>query len=214
VPNRQVVLTVADNFMNTKLIVWIIGIFLGAIIVAVLWYFMYARNDVQQTVQSSINLPVSDSYTPNPISQLATTSIQSPSQKIPLPAQNGNIVFVEDFINNGVTMPDAANAGRYMLAGNLDYCLSNPQECQVTSATNYNVYYESKSMSFVIALTEEPIGQARLDMEQFMLATLGVLEQQLCSLNYYVGVTRYLNEQYSGKNLGFSFCPGAVILPK
>jgi len=51
-------------------------------------------------------------------------------------------------------------------------------------------------------------------MEQFMLKTLGISQQQLCALNYSVGVTRYVNEQYTAKNLGFSFCPGAVVLPQ
>ena len=131
-----------------------------------------------------------------------------------LTIQNGGSVIVNDFIHNSVTIPDTANAGRYLLAGNLGYCLSDPQQCQAASSTDFNIYYNSGPQSFTIALTEEPIGQARLDMEQFLLATLGLTEQQLCSLNYLVSVSIHVNSQYAGKNLGFSFCPGATVLPK
>jgi hypothetical protein len=131
-----------------------------------------------------------------------------------LGAQNGTVIVAKDFIHNGATISDTANTGRYLLAGNLEYCLSNPQQCQAAQATNFKIYYESVPQAFTIALTEEPIGQARLDAEQFMLITLGLTQQQMCSLHYYVGTTYWVNERYDDRNLGFSFCPGATVLPK
>ena len=131
-----------------------------------------------------------------------------------LAAQDGSTIVVHDFIHNGVTIPDTANTGQYLLAGNLGYCFSDPQQCQAAPSSDFNVYYNSTRQSFIIALTKQPIGQARLDMEQFMLATLGITQQQMCGLNYFVGVTKYINAQFSGKNLGFSFCPGATVLPQ
>ncbi|MBU6490888.1 hypothetical protein KGQ25_01895, partial [Patescibacteria group bacterium] len=107
-----------------------------------------------------------------------------------------------------------ANPGRYLLAGNLGYCLSNPQQCQAAPSIGFNVYYNSGPQSFTVALTKEPIGQARLAMEQFMLTTLGLTQQQMCSLNYYIGTTYWVNAVYDNKNLGFSFCPGATQLPQ
>jgi hypothetical protein len=126
----------------------------------------------------------------------------------------GNTVLARDFIHNGTTINDTANSGRYLLAGNLGYCTSDPKQCQAVPAKNFSVYYDSTAQSFIITLTEEPIGQARLDAEQFLLTTLGLTQSQMCSLNYLVGVTKYVSEQYAGKNLGFSFCPGATVLPK
>lgn len=198
--------------MNTKFINWIVGTLLVIIVVSVLWYVVFTPKTVQQTTQPTTTLPVSGSITPiyNPPS---ATSSQS-AQTMELTTQSGSVVVSNDFIHNGVTIQDKANTGRYLLAGNLDYCLSNPQECQAGSATNFNIYYESALQSFVIALTDEPVGQARSDMEQFLLSTLGITQQQMCSLNYYVGVTMYLNPQFTGKNLGFSFCPGATALPR
>jgi hypothetical protein len=195
--------------MNTKLIIWIIGILLGTIIVAVLWYVMSVPNASPQINQSSTTLPISGLVTP-----VTSSTTSQTSGTIALAAQNGSTVVTADFIHNGVTIYDSANAGRYMLAGNLGYCLSNPQQCQAAPSTNFNVYYNSGPQSFTITLTKEPIGQARFAMEQFMLRTLGITEQQMCNLNYLVGVTIYVNSQYTGKNLGFSFCPGATVLPK
>lgn len=130
-----------------------------------------------------------------------------------LATQDG-IVTVKDFIHNGATISDKTNAERYLLAGNLGYCIIDPQQCQAATTTNFSVYYNSTAQSFIITLTEEPIGQARLDAEQFMFTTLGLTKQQMCSLNYLVGVTKYVSEQYAWDNLGFSFCPGATPLPK
>ncbi len=128
--------------------------------------------------------------------------------------QGGGTVSTNDFIHNGVTIVDKANTDRYLLAGNLGYCLSDPQKCQAGTATDFSAYYNSVPQSFTIELEKEPIGQARLDAEQFLSAALGLSEQQMCSLNYYVGVTIYVNSQFTGKNLGFSFCPGATALPQ
>ena len=198
--------------MNTKLLIWIVSVFLGAVVVATVWYFVFAKNVAPETTQSNTTLPVSGSVAPTPEETSSATS--SPiEQKMTLTIQNSEMIVVNDFIHNNVTIPDTANIGRYMLAGNLGYCLSDPQKCQAAQVTNFNVYYNSIPQSFTIALIKEPIGQARLDMEQFMLTTLGITKQQMCNLNYYVGVTRYVNEQYTGKNLGFSVCPGATKLP-
>ncbi|MDE1919618.1 MAG: hypothetical protein KGH56_02855 [Patescibacteria group bacterium] len=199
--------------MNIKLIIWAVLIFLGiAVIAAVIWYFAFLPHAVPQPIQSSAGLPINGATgsslqyaTPPPAAQAMTMTIAS---------QDGSAVVVNDFIHNNMTIPDAANAGRYLLAGNLGYCLSDQRQCQAAPAENFNVYYNSAIQSFAIALTKEPIGQARAVMEQFLLSTLGITQQQLCSLNYLVSVPSYVNPQFSGKNLGFSFCPGATPLPE
>lgn len=199
--------------MNTKLIIWIVALFFGVIVVAVVWYVFSIPKIIPQTSVpgTTTTLPVSGSITSVPSGSGMSSGVVP---TFPLTTQTGSTVSALDFINNGVTIPDTANPGGYLLAGNLGYCLSDPQKCQAAPETNFSVYYLSGPKSFLIDLTEEPIGQARLGMEQFMLKTLGITEQQMCSLNYLVGVTRYVNEQYTGKNLGFSFCPGATLLPK
>lgn len=200
--------------MNTKFTIWTVALFLGVIVVAIVWYVFSTPGTVPQASipGTAPTLPASGTTVTSVPSGSGMSSGVAPT--FPLTTQTGSTVLALDFINNGVTIPDAVNPGGYLLAGNLGYCLSDPQKCQAASTTNFSVYYISGSKSFLIDLTEEPIGQARLDMEQFMLKTLGITEQQMCSLNYLVGVTRYVSEQYTGKNLGFSFCPGATLLPQ
>lgn len=199
--------------MNTKLILWITGILIGTVTAAVLWYVMFvSETALPPPPQPVTTLPAGGSITPvSPRSSLATSSPEAGT--IVLTAQDGTVT-ARDFIHNDVTIPDDSNDGNYLLAGNLGYCLSDPQKCQAASATDFSVYYISASQLFVIDLTREPLGQARLAMEQFMMTTLGLTEQQMCNLNYLVSVTKYVSEQYTGKNLGFSFCPGATVLPK
>ena len=198
--------------MNTKIIIWTVGILLGAVIVAALWYVLSASRSEPKISQSPVTLPIGGTVNPATVS---STTLSGMEQKtMALMAQDGGAVVARDFIHNDVTIPDAANVGRYLLAGNLGYCLSESQLCQAASTSDFNVYYNSDQQSFTIALTREPIGQARLAMEQFMLTTLGITQQQLCSLNYLVGVSTHVSPNYTGKNLGFSFCPGATVLPK
>lgn len=196
--------------MKIKLIGWIVIIFLVILTISGIWYvFSVPKIIPQNNVQPTTRLPVGDTITP-----ISSSTAPHPSQTMTLATQNGSTIVTNDFIHNGVTIPDKVNEGHYLLAGNLGYCISNPQECQAAPTDNFTVYYNTISQSFTIELTKEPIGKSRLDMEQFMITALGIPAQQMCSLNYLISVTRYVNSQYTGKNLGFSFCPGAMVLPK
>jgi hypothetical protein len=201
--------------MNTKLIIWIVGLLLGAVGIGVVWYFVAAPSPAPQTTtQPSTTLPVSGSIPSSPSSPSSPGTPTQTVKTMNLATQSNEVVVANDFIQTGVTIVDKADTDRYLLAGNLGYCFSDPQKCRAGPATDFTVYYNSGPQSFTIELTKEPIGQARLDMEQFLLGTLGLSQQQMCSLNYYVGVTIYVNARFTGKNLGFSFCPGATALPQ
>ena len=212
--------------MNPKfIIIWSTVLIVGIGVVTAFWYNISVSHTVSMpNAIPEVSQP-SGTNSPLPISQTtvtasntttssstATSSSQSDATMV-LADQNGNQVTLRDFLHNGTTIPDTANPGHYLLAGNLGYCPLDPQKCQAAPSNDFSIYYNSGPQSFTIALTAEPIGQSRLDMEQFLLATLGVTQQQLCNLNYFVGVTRYVNAQFTAKNLGFSSCPGAVALP-
>lgn len=194
--------------MNIKHTIWAVGILFGICILAGAIYFIFVLKSSPKTFQPTTTLPVSGSTV------TSSTTSSGGVQTIVLATRDDSAVVANDFIHNGVTIPDVKNEGNYLLAGNLGYCLSDPQKCQAAPSSNFSVYYVSSRKSFLINLTEEPLGQARLDMEQFLLPTLGLSQEQMCGLNYLVGVTAYVSEQYTGKNLGFSFCPGATVLPK
>ena len=122
-------------------------------------------------------------------------------------------VGVNDFIHDDVTEADPQNPGLYYLAGSPGYCLTDGSCPGGYETTNFNITYDSKKQFFTVALLAEPLGEIRTETEQFMLKTLGITGTELCTLNYYVGTVSALNDYYAGKNLGFSFCPNATVLP-
>ncbi len=197
--------------MTKKLIIGVFSIMAILITVAVVWFLI-----IVSTRQSLAPATVSSStpFSSNEQFPIATTTISSSGLGVmTVDASDGGTVTTNDFIHNGITLPDAANNGRYLLAGNLGYCISNAQKCQAGTATDFNIFYDSTNDSFTIALLREPLGQVRLDVEQFLMTTLGITQEGMCRLNYYIGTTYDVNPLYAGKNLGFSFCPGATVLP-
>lgn len=204
--------------MNTKLILWILSAFVAVGVLAILWYVTAVPIITPETQQQAPGTvaPFPSSGTNIPVSTTQTgTSTSSPSTgTMTLSTRDNEVLVVNDFLHNNVTIPDEVNPGRYLLAGNLGYCPSHPQQCQAASSTSFMIFYNTEQQSFTVALTAEPIGQARLDMEQFLILTLGIPQQQLCKVKYYIGVARYVNDQYTATNLGFSFCSGATSLPQ
>lgn len=172
----------------------IIGVIVVILIVGILAFFLLGN-------RKSVTPPAGGSVTfPSATSTSSGQSGNSASGNTISIASRGasNTVKVNDFIHNGVTQPDPSNSGDYFL--NTDY-------------SEFAIRYNSATQFFTIALDEEPIGQNRRDAEQFLMKSLGLNEDQMCNLNYYLGTDEATNDQFAGKNLGFSFCPGATQLP-
>lgn len=129
-----------------------------------------------------------------------TTSPTSTSTETMVTGENGAVIATRDFIHDASTLPDPSNKGNYYLTG--------------TSTNGFAIGYRLPAQFFTIALEQEPIGATRVAAENFLMQSLGVTEKQLCDLKYYVGTDVHTNSQYAGKQLGFSFCPGAVTLPQ
>ncbi len=164
-------------------------------------YFLFGREDTVPTPPGGTDFPIVD---PSQGGTIPVTKVND---------QNGAGVVVRDFLTNGTTVEDPANKGTYYLAGETGYCYPDGTCVRGAPATDFNIVYFPEDDSFVIALLSEPLGAARVAAEQFMLETLGISEAQLCILNYYVSTDSYVNPQFAGKNLGFSFCEGATRLP-
>jgi hypothetical protein len=130
-----------------------------------------------------------------------------------IPTQEGGQVATLNFIDNDITVKDPANEGNYYLAGSSGYCFEDGT-CPSAGDPGFNIVYFSQEGSFAISLNREPLGEVRRDAEQYLRNMLGISETQMCSLNYYISTTVYVNSRYGSMgNLGFSFCPGAVALP-
>ena len=95
--------------------------------------------------------------------------------------------------------------GYDILVGTSDPSAPNPP---------YEIDYTARDQSFGIALYQEPLGQYRITAEQDLMTRLGISEADMCRLNYVIAAGPGVNDAYSGKNLGFSFCPGATPLPQ
>ena len=130
-----------------------------------------------------------------------------------VPRRDGTTATVRDFRLDSTTVADVQNPGVYYLAGSPEYCLLDETCPEAAAVAGVNIIYNEADGSFTIALLEEPLSEARVRAQQFLLLSLGIPEAELCTLNYYVGTDRALSENFAGRNLGFSLCPGATVLP-
>jgi hypothetical protein len=126
------------------------------------------------------------------------TSTQS-GTSLPLVLKDGTRVQVPDFTKQN--QPPYANAtDGYVAGGSVD--------------GDFSIEYFPDGSYFDIVLNTEPLGASRKKAEAALRSQLNLSNAQLCKLNTQVVTTRGVNEQYSGHNLGLSFCPGATSLPQ
>lgn len=190
--------------MNISKTTWIVGTVVLAALV--LGWLLWPAGSTPQTPGQPVTLPNSGSIPGSQSAPVLRTSISM---------QDGTQAAVLDFIHNGTTISDSANAGRYLLAGNLGYCIGADQsKCQAASSTGFNIFYDKGTDFFSVGLITEPLSTARLNAEAFLEKALGISAQQLCALKYYVGTASRVNSFYDDRNLGFSVCPGATALPQ
>lgn len=126
---------------------------------------------------------------------------------------SGADIEVQDFTHNGETIPDPVNPGSYVLAGSLGYCLADGSCPQGTPTDRFSVSYDGETGSFSIVLLKEPLREVRAEAQAYLRSRLGITDAQMCALDYYLGVPYFVNERFTGENLGFSFCAGATALP-
>lgn len=193
--------------------------FIGSIIVLIVagLFFVFSGSPKNsETTLPASGLPVSGSTvsTNGSSGTFGAATSSTGTAMMSLVTQNGEIA-VTDFINNGETVADIENPGSYVLAGSLGYCLADGTCPSGAPTTDYNITFNEKTHFFNIVLLNEPLGTIRLAAERFIVSRLGGIgEQEACSLKYYVGTPYWVNSAYDNKNLGFSFCPGATVLPK
>lgn len=125
------------------------------------------------------------------------------ARTIPISLSNGKVIMVKDFMAEAV--PDQNNKNTSYLAG---------EDAQgVVYGTPYVIQFISTDNSFTIGLMQEPLRDWRGQAENDLMGKLGVTAKEMCALRYVVLVPFEVSEVYAGRNLGFSFCPGAAQLP-
>jgi hypothetical protein len=132
-----------------------------------------------------------------------STNSGSPFAPIAISTLKGNPIAVNDFTKDPQTATSTNIPGHYFIAGGVD---------AFSNGSPYSIYYYDKDNSFTITILDEPIGELRMQAEQLLQQKLGITQAAMCNLRYYLSVRNDLNPLYAGKNLGFSFCPGATRL--
>lgn len=77
----------------------------------------------------------------------------------------------------------------------------------------FGLYYLQSGGNLTVTLYGENTAKARLSAEEYLKDVLPYSEAELCSIDAIVITNEYENPRYAGQNLGFSFCPGSVVLP-
>lgn len=168
-------------------------------------FFFDARSSTGGDVQpaGAVGLPGAQNAVPT------VTSGGTPRLVFNLFSVDGGTLSANNFLAYPDTYRDPVNAGYYSLG----YPVNQTTEAS-TSTPPYLVMYIAATQFFTVELLQEPIGEARLQVELHLQQRLGLSPNDLCKLNYTLSVPVSVNKEYAGKNLGFSFCPGATVLPK
>lgn len=126
-----------------------------------------------------------------------------PAGTLTVTGATGGTITVKDFKEDPSTVPFPNDTTHYVLAGGL-----SPSE----NNTPYTILYVESDQSFTVSLLTEPLADIRHLAEQDLMDRLGINQVDACSLRYSVLVPYKVSAIYAGKNLGFSFCPGATKL--
>lgn len=132
------------------------------------------------------------------------------AQTVTLQLQTGATVEVADFLHNRYTVPNPSNPGNWMLMGSRRNCPPTVCPASWPMDASFSIGYDENRQFFNIALEKQPIWAARARAERFLLRELHLPKNQLCLIKYSVGTDYHTSATYTGRNLGFSFCPFAV----
>lgn len=185
--------------MIKKLFIIVVLVLLAIAIVSAVWVFVIQSGSAEQA-QTPTPTPVTLPQAGTKSNQTSGYTGQS-NQTISVVNSTGSGMWVRDFFKDAATIADPHNPGYYTIV---------PE----TPTSPYTITYISNTQYFIIELTQEPIGHARVEAERYLEQKLGIGDSELCRLNYTLSVSTSVNKQYAGRSLGFSFCQGAVVLPQ
>jgi hypothetical protein len=201
--------------MKATLYVSIIVIILGA---ALFWLVAFGplKDFLPQSVQKTVGqipdyfrgdrggVPTTGGNTLPDSSQ----NNEPPASTWSVPTQNGGSIDVNQFMPAQTSSSSTQTPQPDSKPPSQDVFISGTRE----PLSDYLITYVAYDKSFNIGLFKEPLGETRKKAEQELLSKLGINEQQACNLRYAVVAPYWVNSFYGGKNLGFSFCPGATQL--
>lgn len=149
------------------------------------------------------NIPADSQQVTFPAASSVNGSSNPAGDMMVLQTNTGNAIQVHNFKNSPNVIKDPNVEGQYDLVGG---AYPDP-------GIPYAIFYQTRDDYFGITLLSEPLSERRTAAENQLAQTLGIAKQDLCRLHYVVAPGPGVNDTYSGENLGFSFCPGAIPLP-
>ncbi len=189
--------------MNKKPIaILIIVLCLVTALGTVTWFLFVRQSGTPADTQPPVTFPNASTTIPGASSGTSVVAIYG---------TDGSVITVPDFLSEKPSqqVSEDADDTQYDLTPYPEYVPGEPYPTHPFDAA-----FNTKNSEFLVTLNQEPIGEARQQAESFLREELALSNDQLCGLNSLVIVPYEVNPQYAAVNLGFSFCPGAVKLPR
>lgn len=171
------------------LITGVIVVVLGAGVL--LWLFANKSGSPLPSQTSTSSFSVSQTSTPsstNNPSTLPSAPTQGSSVDVFSIATPQGTVLVNNFYKNAVQV------------------FSDGSGALIIRDPAYDVLYFQPDGSFTISILKKPVLANRTQAESAFLQELNISQADACKLKVLVGVPISIDPQYSGKNLGLSFC--------
>lgn len=189
---------------------WILSIAVIILIGIVAFGFLFIGSGNKPLVTGSPTGQYPGLPMASPVEQTGTVGT-SQETTISLTTSSGESIVVKDFLKDPTTVKDPFIPNYYYLGYHTNVGVSDPT---ATDNPPYIIGYIADTQYFNIALLQEPVGLVREEAQRYLMDRLGIEEDQMCKIDYTVSVPVSVNAVYSGRSLGFSFCPGAVVMPK
>ncbi|HYE23283.1 MAG TPA: hypothetical protein VEA92_02405 [Candidatus Paceibacterota bacterium] len=140
----------------------------------------------------------------------ATTTPTIPS----LPRDSGATVVLTSKANRIITVPDFTYGHPSVEVEDtgITYVYLTQNDDLVELDHRYGIVYGSDS-TISIGLLASPLGASRTAAETKLRELIPLADDILCSLKIAVQTADTIEPRFAGKELGLSFCPGAVPLP-
>jgi hypothetical protein len=122
---------------------------------------------------------------------------------------NGGTVTVDNFLKNPAVVPDAQNKGLFFLGNTF-----TKEAAGGGTSPSYVVTYEAQSGSFNITLLKKPLYVSQLGAEAYLRDLLKLDNKAMCGLSYMLSVPGFVDENASGFDYRFSFCPDSTKVPE
>lgn len=189
----------------------ILGGFVIVFCLFLLYWFLHYEQSNQDTEDTTTTLPISNTGNGGVGGGAGGNGsvVDTSKSSLSIKTTSGGVLQVKNFIEDSATVSDPQNDGYYYLGNHYPFEIVDEEHIE---QPEYIIMYIAESQYFNIVLLREPLRTTRKNAEQYLLEHLGVSPEELCQIDYVVSVPHYVNQYYTGMNLGFSFCQGTVAL--